>query len=196
MAPPPPPEPAPERELEPRSHLGELQLPGQLSTALVPQQGFSGSSRALALGTQQPPEEAGHGTLALQAGHASAAHQLAFEKGLAQLQEDALGLRRRAAEWLRGHACESREGRQALRGSAALAIVAQQLVELAPEMPAEERRARVRWRVGEARARIQQRERLQMKVHMLEDAAVRVLTRAREEAEQAMLAAEEKVLPA
>ena len=159
----------PEPEPEQRRHaLAPVQLPGQLAPII------------------EPPASSRH--------HRSAAHARAFDRGLAQLVDRGTG--RRAAEWLRDCANESRETQQALRESTALAVVAQQLREIAPEMPAEENKGRVRWRLGEARARIQQRERRQMMVHVHEDAAVRLLTRERDEAEAAMLAAEEKVLPA
>ena len=122
--------------------------------------------------------------------------QRALERGLCQLGAAELDLRRRAAAWLLSTANESAQNQQALRRSTALVDVSAELVALAPKLPLEERRARVRWRVGEARARIQHRERAEMRVHLLQDATVRVLQRERDEAERAMLEAEERVLPA
>ena len=93
--------------------------------------------------------------------HRSAKHAAAFGRGLAQLAAEDPATQRRAAEWLRDCANESRETQQALRDSAALTLVAARLREIAPEMPAEERKGRVRWRLAEARARIQKRQRRQ-----------------------------------
>ena len=172
------------------------QQPGVMQTQTQTRRETQGQLQIL---PQPEPEPEPHlpGQLSLSlAAPAPTPQQRALERGLCQLGAAELDIRRRAATWLLSTANESAQNQQALRRSTALVNVSSELVALAPTLPLEERRARVRWRVGEARARIQHRERAEMRVHLLQDATIRVLQRERDEAERAMLEAEERVLPA